>query len=150
VPDAADRGLVQSAGLAVERVDQWVASMGLLSRVRAMTASTGASLILRGWPRRGSSSRPSTPRATKRSRHLLTRLDVDSQLLRHCGAAMAFAQPQHDARAQSQRLGRGRPAHPLLQNHTGLVLPPEPAPSFLHDSSPVMLGVPTPKTYTVD
>ena len=57
---------------AIERVDQWVAAAGLLSRVRVRTASTWASLILRGCPGRGSSSNPSTPCATKRSRHLLT------------------------------------------------------------------------------
>src|SRR3989304_3961181 len=48
------------ATLAMERVDQWVASEGLLSRVRVMTASTCASLILRGCPGRGSRSEEHT------------------------------------------------------------------------------------------
>jgi hypothetical protein len=57
---------------AMERVDQCVASAALLSSVRAITASTCASVILRGWPGRGSSNNPSTPRERNLSRHLLT------------------------------------------------------------------------------
>ena len=54
---------------AIERVDQWVASFGVLSRVATMTSSTCSSLIVRGRPGRGSSSRPSSRSAAKRERH---------------------------------------------------------------------------------
>jgi hypothetical protein len=58
--------------LARSRVDQCVASMGLSSSVRTITASTSASLIERGAPGRGSSTRPSRRRARNRLRHLTT------------------------------------------------------------------------------
>ena len=44
--------------LAIERVDQWVASGGISSRVLTITASTLSSLIVRGAPGRGSSTEP--------------------------------------------------------------------------------------------
>ena len=55
---------------ASERVEGWVASAGVLSRVRTITSSTWASLIVRGRPGRGSSTRPSSRSAAKRARHL--------------------------------------------------------------------------------
>jgi len=55
-----------------ERVDQCVAAGGGLSKVRASTRSTAASLRRRGVPGRGSSSSPSRRRRTKRCRHLPT------------------------------------------------------------------------------
>src|SRR5215472_11433078 len=54
------------------RVLQCVAPRGWLSSVCTMTLSTFASSILCGTPGRGSSSNPSTPRSTKRRRHLPT------------------------------------------------------------------------------
>lgn len=57
---------------AIARVVQCVASFGTLSSVSASTRSTSASRTVRGAPGRGSSSRPSTPRAIKRPRHLPT------------------------------------------------------------------------------
>jgi hypothetical protein len=57
---------------AIERVDQCVAAPGWLSNVRTITCSICASESLRGWPGRGSSSRPSTPASPKRCHHFLT------------------------------------------------------------------------------
>jgi hypothetical protein len=45
---------------AIERVDQCVASLGVVSGVLTITSSTLASLILRGRPGRGSSVNPSS------------------------------------------------------------------------------------------
>ncbi len=58
--------------LARLRVDQCVASRGVDSSVVVKTRSTSASVILRGTPGRGSSSKPSRRRARNRPRHLPT------------------------------------------------------------------------------
>jgi hypothetical protein len=52
-----------------DRVDQCVALIGVLSRVRVITASTWSSDTVRGRPGRGSSTRPSSRSATNRDRH---------------------------------------------------------------------------------
>src|SRR5581483_9410513 len=57
---------------AIARVLQWVASGGFVSSVRLSTASTAASVTVRGAPGRGSSSNPSRRLVTKRVRHLPT------------------------------------------------------------------------------
>jgi hypothetical protein len=57
---------------ASERVDQWVASRGLSSRVAMITRSMSASVTVRGAPGRGSSRSPATPSSTKRRRRLPT------------------------------------------------------------------------------
>src|SRR6266571_530527 len=54
---------------AIERVLQCVASAGFVSSVRVSTASTVASVTVRGAPGRGSSSKPSSRFARKRVRH---------------------------------------------------------------------------------
>jgi uncharacterized protein (DUF3084 family) len=54
------------------RVDQWVASVGVVSKVMTSTRSTCSSLIVRGAPGRGSSTSPSSRWATNRARHLIT------------------------------------------------------------------------------
>jgi hypothetical protein len=54
---------------ASERVDQCVASLGVVSSVRTITCSTCASVTVRGLPGRGSSSRPSKRSAANRERH---------------------------------------------------------------------------------
>ena len=59
---------------AIERVDQCVASLGVLSRVLTITSSSLASVILRGCPGRGSSAEPSKRCTAKRLRHLRTEL----------------------------------------------------------------------------
>jgi hypothetical protein len=55
-----------------DRVDQWVASLGVVSRVMTSTCSTCSSVMVRAAPGRGSSARPSSRRATNRERHLVT------------------------------------------------------------------------------
>jgi hypothetical protein len=47
------------AALAMDRVDQWVASVGVCSNVATINASTSSSVIERGTPGRGSSCSPS-------------------------------------------------------------------------------------------
>ena len=58
--------------LAMDLVDQWVASIGVSSRVLTMTASTSSSPTVRGAPGRGSSWSPSRRSAKNRLRHLPT------------------------------------------------------------------------------
>jgi hypothetical protein len=58
--------------LAMDRVDQWVASAGRSSSVLVITASTFSSVIRRGRPGRGSSSRPGRRIAANRLRHFVT------------------------------------------------------------------------------
>ena len=55
---------------ASDRVDQCVASFGVVSNVRTITASTCSSATVRGRPGRGSSSKPSSRSAKNRDRHL--------------------------------------------------------------------------------
>ena len=57
---------------AMDRVLQWVASLGVVSNVNAITRSTSASSIIRGRPLRGWSNRPSSPCSRNRERHLPT------------------------------------------------------------------------------
>jgi hypothetical protein len=58
--------------LAIERVDQCVASAGLDVNVLSTTASTWSSVTVRGTPERCSSARPFSRFATNRARHLPT------------------------------------------------------------------------------
>ena len=67
--------------LAIERVLQWVASVGVVSRVMLTTLSTSASAVLRGVPGLGSSSSPSTRRSKNRDLHFPT---VGLDTLRAC------------------------------------------------------------------
>ena len=60
------------AAVAIDRVDQCVASAGVVSRVRTSTSSITASVILRGGPGRGSSFSPSRRRCANRLRHFDT------------------------------------------------------------------------------
>ena len=71
-PDATDARSRDATVSAMLRVLQCVAPRGWLSSVCTMTLSTFASSIVRGAPGRNSSSNPSTPRSTKRRRHLPT------------------------------------------------------------------------------
>ena len=61
---------VSPTSRAIERVDQCVASFGVVSSVRTITSSTCSSVIVRGRPGRGSSSTPSSRCSAKRERHL--------------------------------------------------------------------------------
>jgi hypothetical protein len=66
----ADR--VIPVALATDLVDQWVALVGVSSKVFAMTCSARSSVIARGTPGPGSSWRPSRRWPAKRCRHLNT------------------------------------------------------------------------------
>ncbi len=57
---------------AIERIEQWVASFGVVFSVRSMTSATWASDTVRGRPGWYSSVRPSIRSFTKRRRHLPT------------------------------------------------------------------------------
>ena len=56
----------------MDRVLQWVASLGVVSNVNAITRSTSASSIILGRPLRGWSNRPSSRCSRNRKRHLPT------------------------------------------------------------------------------
>ena len=71
-PYPPDRRVRQPALRAIERSDQWVASAGVVSSVRSMTAATFSSESVRGRPGRGSSDSPSMRSFRKRRRHLPT------------------------------------------------------------------------------
>jgi hypothetical protein len=58
--------------LAIDRVDQCVASSGFSCSVLTTTTSTSSSVTVRGDPGRGSSTSPSSRLATNRLRHLPT------------------------------------------------------------------------------
>ena len=70
-PDAVHRRCVSPTSVAIERVDQCVASPGVVCSVLTITSSTLSSLIVRGRPGRGSSSRPSSRWAANRDRHVI-------------------------------------------------------------------------------
>src|SRR5438552_438050 len=81
------------------RVLQCVASRGLVSRVNVTTSSTRASLIVRGAPGRGSSSRPSSRLARNRLRHFPTVCFVN----RRCRATRVFVSSAAHARITRAR-----------------------------------------------
>ena len=76
---------------ASDRVDQWVASVGVVSSVMTNTCSTCSSVMVRAAPGRGSSARPSSRRATNRDRHLVT---VGREMPSRVATAWLLA-PQH-------------------------------------------------------
>ena len=61
---------LRPTSVAIERVDQCVASFGAVSSVLTITSSTLASLIFLGCPGRGSSVKPSKRCSAKRVRHV--------------------------------------------------------------------------------
>jgi hypothetical protein len=63
---------VSPTSRAIDRVDQCVASRGVLSNVLTITSSTWASVIVLGRPGRGSSLSPSRRNSANRLRHLRT------------------------------------------------------------------------------
>jgi hypothetical protein len=83
--------------LAIPRVLHCVASFGLLSNVSVITRSTSLSLIFRGAPGRGSSSRPSVRFWMKRFRHLPT-IAFDAHLGCHVTVAFSRCTQQNDPR----------------------------------------------------
>jgi hypothetical protein len=63
---------VKPASAAIDRVDQCVAFLGVVSNVLTTTSSTWSSVIVGGRPGRGSSTRPSSLRSANRVRHFPT------------------------------------------------------------------------------
>ena len=103
------------ARLAMERVLQCVASGGVASSVSVITRSTSASVIARGAPGRGSSSKPSGPRSAKRRRQIrtvgrLTRSARATPLLVAPGSAQASSMRARRARAWAVVRRAPRPA----------------------------------------
>ena len=100
---------------ASSRLDQCVAPSGISSSVRTTTSSTWASVMVRGTPGRGSSPSPSSRRARKRARHLVT---VPRFTRSRAATAMldaAVRAGQHDPRPQRQPLSGFPPLRPVLQ-----------------------------------
>ncbi len=77
---------------AIDRVDQCVASTGLVSSVLTTTASTASSVIFLGAPGRDSSASPSSPDSMNRTRHLPTICRVT---WRFSATAVFVAPPAH-------------------------------------------------------
>jgi hypothetical protein len=71
-PHAVHRRLLRPTSRAIERVDQCVASVGVVSSVLTITSSTRSSVTARGRPGRGSSTSPSRRCSANRERHLAT------------------------------------------------------------------------------
>ena len=79
---------------AMDRVLQWVASLGVVSKVNAITRSTSASSIILGRPLRGWSNRPSSRCSRNRERHFPT----VSTHTRNSAATAVLLRPSAQAR----------------------------------------------------
>ena len=88
---------------AIERSDQWVASAGVVSSVRSMTAATFTSVSVRGRPGRGSSDSPSMRSFRKRRRHIADRVLVHAEFDCHRLVREAVCAAQDHAAAIGQR-----------------------------------------------
>src|SRR5215467_6374391 len=105
---------LSSVALAIDRVDQCVSAPGgRCSRVLTITSSTFPSVILRGWPGRGSSDSPSSRRSTNLARHLPTICGVTPSRAATC----LFGVPSAQASTILDRSARAwavvaRRAHP--------------------------------------
>ena len=88
---------------AIGRVDQWMASGGVVWSVRPMTYATRSSPTVRGRPDRGPSDSPSRRSSEKRRRHLPTvrRLAPNS-----AAATSLFGTPSAQRRIMRQRSDR--------------------------------------------
>src|SRR3954452_25325157 len=135
---------------AIERVDQCVASFGVVSSVLTITSSTLASLIFLGCPGRGSSVKPSKRCSAKRLRHLRTELTATprSRAISLLFGPSAAASTIRDRNASACALVRRRShasncARSSAVNSIGTangegMTTPSPAPPELmhHDTSP--------------
>jgi hypothetical protein len=99
------------------RVDQWVASVGVVSRVVTSTCSTCSSVIVRAAPGRGSSARPSSRWATNRERHLVT-VGRDT---RSWAATAALLAPSAQASTIRQRSANAWPEVRRLAHRSSVV-----------------------------
>jgi len=93
---------LKPVALAMERVDQWVASAGMDSSVSASTRSMSSSPSLRGVPGRDSSSRLSRPPSRKRRRHLPTVCSVAET----CCAMAVLLSPSAASKTIRARMAR--------------------------------------------
>src|SRR5215212_1116862 len=78
---------------AIEVRDQCVASLGARSKVATTTASTCSSVMLRGPPGRGSSTKPSSRRSINRRRHTPTVCGQTPTSAATCLLGLPAAQP---------------------------------------------------------
>src|SRR6476469_5880201 len=78
---------------AIEARDQWVASLGSRSNVATTTDSTCSSVIVRGPPGRGSSTKPSSRRSTNRRRQTPTVCGQTPTSAATCLLGLPAAQP---------------------------------------------------------
>ena len=106
---------VRPTSAAIERVDQCVASLGVVSNVLVITSSTIASVIVRGCPGRGSSTRPSSRSASNRRRHFATVLRCTSRRAAISPLPQPVGDQQHDLRSLRKRLRGGPAPRPRLQ-----------------------------------
>jgi hypothetical protein len=84
----------------MDRVDQCVASAGVVSNVAVITASTCSSVTVRGRPGRGSSVKPSNRKAKNRDRHLRALLTA----IPNSSAIAVFPNPSAAARTIRDRI----------------------------------------------
>jgi hypothetical protein len=103
---------LRPVALARERVLQCLASAGVASRVVATACSTCSSVIVRGAPGRGSSSRRSGPRSAKRRRQSAT----VGRLTPSAAATPPFVEPG-SAQARTMR-ARVASAWPVFRRRT--------------------------------
>jgi len=84
---------------AIDLVDQCVALAGCSSSVFTITRSTSSSLIVRGFPGRGSSCKPSKRQRANRPRHLPT---VSALQLNSAAISVLEPLPQRPARSDTE------------------------------------------------
>src|SRR5436305_525370 len=130
---------------AIERVDQWVASLGCSSRVLTITRSTSESLICRGLPGLGSSWRPSRPRSAKAPSPPAHGRAGATEALGDVNAALSVGRRQDDPAAQRQGLGAGGPTGPPLQ-HLSLFVAENYLRTYGHNRLPSSLAMATTST----
>ena len=102
---------VRPTSAAIERVDQCVASLGVVSSVLTITSSTLASVIVRGCPGRGSSVSPSKRCSANRLRHLRHRVALRPRVARRsrcCSSPSAASNTIRERSASACALVRRR------------------------------------------
>jgi hypothetical protein len=98
LPDPRHRRLRHPTSEGIDRVDQRLASLGVLSNVMAMTSSTWASVTVRERPGRGSSVNPSERYSANRERDLRTHRQMHTKPLRDLSVVEPLSRRRHDPR----------------------------------------------------
>lgn len=75
--------LIRRSSFAINRVLQWVRAVGFCSKVRVIISSTFVSLMRRGTPLRGASTKPESRSCSKRVRHFPNSVCRHSLMPRH-------------------------------------------------------------------